>query len=150
MFQKLSYTHHVGKSALIHHLCWHLYSYCLFQSTNIIGIRQTSCVSSTVLTVCVCVFSIAADWSIIYSQFDSIVHQLRIIPQSYLRISHHLLSIHDRFGLIVFICWKSDMSKYISFIISSLWNPKRSLQWCGSLGPFSLREVDTFITVHLI
>lgn len=100
--------------------------------------------------LCVCVFSIAADWSIIYSQFDSIVHQLRIIPQSYLRISHHLLSIHDRFGLIVFICWKSDMSKYISFIISSLWNPKRSLQWCGSLGPFSLREVDTFITVRLI
>lgn len=86
MSQKLSYTHHVGKTALIHSLCWPPLQVikCLFQSTNIIGIRHTPCV-----------FSIAADWSIIYSQFDSIVHQLRIIPQSYFRISHNLLSIHD-------------------------------------------------------
>lgn len=90
--------------------------------------HQTNCLR--VLPCTDCVLRIAADWSIIYSQFDSIVHQLKILPQSHLRISHHLWSTRDRFDVMVFMCYKPGLSKYISFIIFILWNPdKCTVMW---------------------
>lgn len=125
MSQKWSYTHPVGETAPILPLCWPPYRLSWVHNANYRQMMQMTN-SLCVLHCTDCVFSIAADWSIIYSQFDSIVHPQRIIPQSYLRIIIYK-------AYMIYLCVTNQACQNIFHEFTVMW-----LTWA--------REMNTLIT----